>query len=194
LSEVFPSKNGVTKPLNFICKNPSLWSLSFFRSSSLQFQELPTRVHGDTGHDLDNGDVEMNPIQITSSTESVNNTNSALDLNDETLISNGLPSENSQRYIIETVHASEPISDADLRTEPSVRVSNLRKTFSGCIAVNHLSIDLYENQIFALLGHNGAGKVNTFFILPLLCLTYTCLSTCLCSDNAYKYVDWTHSI
>jgi ABC-type multidrug transport system ATPase subunit len=28
------------------------------------------------------------------------------------------------------------------------------------MVVDHLSFDMYENQIFALLGHNGAGKVS----------------------------------
>jgi ABC-type polysaccharide/polyol phosphate transport system ATPase subunit len=43
---------------------------------------------------------------------------------------------------------------------PTVVISHLRKTFSsGQKAVNDLSFNMYENQIFALLGHNGAGKV-----------------------------------
>jgi ABC-type multidrug transport system ATPase subunit len=42
---------------------------------------------------------------------------------------------------------------------PTVIVNNLRKTFSGQVAVDDLSFNMYQNQIFALLGHNGAGKV-----------------------------------
>jgi ABC-type multidrug transport system fused ATPase/permease subunit len=45
---------------------------------------------------------------------------------------------------------------------PSVIVKNLRKTFGGSFkAVNGLNFKMYENQIFALLGHNGAGKVSS---------------------------------
>eukprot|EP01034_Spumella_vulgaris_P044289 gene44289-55073_t len=42
--------------------------------------------------------------------------------------------------------------------QPSVVVHKMRKTFGSQVSVNDLSFDMYENQIFALLGHNGAGK------------------------------------
>lgn len=42
---------------------------------------------------------------------------------------------------------------------PVIIVNKLRKTFGEQVAVNDLSFKMYENQIFALLGHNGAGKV-----------------------------------
>jgi ABC-type multidrug transport system fused ATPase/permease subunit len=44
---------------------------------------------------------------------------------------------------------------------PTVVVHKLRKTFGQQVSVNDLSFNMYENQIFALLGHNGAGKVAT---------------------------------
>eukprot|EP00958_Prasinococcus_capsulatus_P014562 scaffold1535_cov382-Prasinococcus_capsulatus_cf.AAC.24 len=45
------------------------------------------------------------------------------------------------------------------RTVPiSVHVDGLTKKFGELTAVNNLSIDLHENSITALLGHNGAGK------------------------------------
>jgi ATPase subunit of ABC transporter with duplicated ATPase domains len=49
--------------------------------------------------------------------------------------------------------------DEKLVGSPVVVVKNLRKSFGSNRAVNDLSFKLYENQIFALLGHNGAGKV-----------------------------------
>ena len=33
------------------------------------------------------------------------------------------------------------------------------------MAVDHLSLTLYQNQILALLGHNGAGKTTTVSML-----------------------------
>jgi len=49
---------------------------------------------------------------------------------------------------------------------PTVEVRGLRKTFNLLSmnpfkAVDGLSFDLYEGQIFSLLGHNGAGKTTT---------------------------------
>jgi ABC-type polysaccharide/polyol phosphate transport system ATPase subunit len=42
---------------------------------------------------------------------------------------------------------------------PTVIIQHLRKTFKTFLAVDELNFNMYENQIFALLGHNGAGKV-----------------------------------
>ena len=33
------------------------------------------------------------------------------------------------------------------------------------VAVDHLSVDMYQGDIFALLGHNGAGKTTTLKML-----------------------------
>lgn len=35
----------------------------------------------------------------------------------------------------------------------------------GVMAVNNLSLNLYEGQITAFLGHNGAGKTTTMSVL-----------------------------
>ncbi len=48
---------------------------------------------------------------------------------------------------------------------PTVCVANLVKRFGEQVAVNNLSFDMYENQIFCLLGHNGAGKTTTINML-----------------------------
>jgi ATPase subunit of ABC transporter with duplicated ATPase domains len=58
--------------------------------------------------------------------------------------------------------------------KPTVIVKNLRKTFGSKTVVNDLSFRMYENQIYALLGHNGAGKVSfsichrIFFLIIIL--------------------------
>jgi ABC-type multidrug transport system fused ATPase/permease subunit len=62
-----------------------------------------------------------------------------------------------------------PVEDANesLLGPPTVKVEHLMKTFGTQKAVNNLSFKMYENQIFALLGHNGAGKVNFITIIIL---------------------------
>lgn len=81
--------------------------------------------------------------------------------------------------VSETV-PSEPV-DESLLGRPTVQLTNLKKTFGEQVAVDNLSFDMYENQIFALLGHNGAGKVsktevNIFiyfhFLNPSLCFSF----------------------
>jgi ABC-type lipopolysaccharide export system ATPase subunit len=42
---------------------------------------------------------------------------------------------------------------------PTVIIKKLVKSFGSQLAVNNLSFNMYANQIFCLLGHNGAGKV-----------------------------------
>jgi ATP-binding cassette subfamily A (ABC1) protein 5 len=65
----------------------------------------------------------------------------------------------------------------DLIGAPTIRVHKLKKTFPPSfhsapqVAVNHLSFEMYNNQIFALLGHNGAGKVNA--VCDMNRLTYS---------------------
>ncbi|KAL3632486.1 Phospholipid-transporting ATPase abca1 [Castilleja foliolosa] len=51
----------------------------------------------------------------------------------------------------------------------SIQIRNLHKVYTSkkarCCAVNSLQLTLYENQIVALLGHNGAGKSTTMSML-----------------------------
>jgi len=50
-----------------------------------------------------------------------------------------------------------------------IEIRNLRKVFNGTggkvVAVDGLSLDMYENECFCLIGHNGAGKTTTFNML-----------------------------
>lgn len=48
-----------------------------------------------------------------------------------------------------------------------VNIQNLRKEFNDgdFVAVNNLSLKMYNDNIFVLLGHNGAGKTTTISML-----------------------------
>ena len=46
-----------------------------------------------------------------------------------------------------------------------VQMKHLHKQFKGLVAVNNLSLNVYENEITAFLGHNGAGKTTTMNML-----------------------------
>jgi ABC-type Fe3+/spermidine/putrescine transport system ATPase subunit len=47
---------------------------------------------------------------------------------------------------------------AEANARPLLRVEGLSKRFGGFAAVDHLSLDVYEGEFFALLGPSGCGK------------------------------------
>ena len=49
-----------------------------------------------------------------------------------------------------------------------IRVQNLVKTFGNFTAVNDVSFEVGEGEIFAFLGPNGAGKTTTIKMLTTL--------------------------
>jgi ATP-binding cassette, subfamily A (ABC1), member 3 len=56
--------------------------------------------------------------------------------------------------------------DERLKAGDCLQIKDLKKTFDdGKVAVDGLNLNLYNNEIFALLGHNGAGKSTTISIL-----------------------------
>ncbi|GAB6053437.1 ABC transporter ATP-binding protein [Magnetospira thiophila] len=50
----------------------------------------------------------------------------------------------------------EPWKDPQAR--PFIRIENVAKVFDGEIAVNDLSLDIYQGELFSLLGGSGCGK------------------------------------
>ncbi|KAK7235214.1 ABC transporter [Aureococcus anophagefferens] len=48
---------------------------------------------------------------------------------------------------------------------PTVRLAGLRKCFGAHVAVRSLTFDMYDGEIFSLLGHNGAGKSTSINVL-----------------------------
>lgn len=49
--------------------------------------------------------------------------------------------------------------------EQCIQVKNLTKSFSGRKVINDLSFEVYKGEVFALLGHNGAGKSTTIDLI-----------------------------
>ena len=59
----------------------------------------------------------------------------------------------------------ENLKDLERKGE-CLKIRNLKKVYdNGKLAVDGLSLTMYEGQIFALLGHNGAGKTTTISML-----------------------------
>lgn len=68
------------------------------------------------------------------------------------------PNETENHKLDSRVFEPEPVS-----LQPSIRIQNVSKSFRTLTlgkktAVDNLSLNIYENQLTVLLGHNGAGK------------------------------------
>jgi ABC-2 type transport system ATP-binding protein len=71
---------------------------------------------------------------------------------------------NSEENIIVTQAEGEEL----LEKRVMIEVKNLTKKFNGFTAVDHISFDVKESEIFGLLGPNGAGKTTTIRMLSTL--------------------------
>ncbi|NVM52099.1 MAG: ATP-binding cassette domain-containing protein [Candidatus Helarchaeota archaeon] len=49
-----------------------------------------------------------------------------------------------------------------------IEIENLTRRFKDLVAVDDLSLDIYENEIFGLLGPNGAGKTTLIYMLATI--------------------------
>ncbi len=73
----------------------------------------------------------------------------------------------------DTHHAASPLRSIrpdhdDTRMPPSVRVANLTRRFGEITAVDDVSFEVGEAEIFGFLGPNGAGKTTTISMLCTL--------------------------
>ena len=50
----------------------------------------------------------------------------------------------------------------------AIKINNLRKEYKDIVAVDNLNLEIYEGELFSLLGVNGAGKTTTIKMLSTL--------------------------
>ncbi len=55
-------------------------------------------------------------------------------------------------------------------TTPAILTQNLTRIFKDCLAVDKLTLEVKQGEIFGFLGHNGAGKTTTINLLTTLLL------------------------
>jgi branched-chain amino acid transport system ATP-binding protein len=57
------------------------------------------------------------------------------------------------------------LKGATAMVDPILKVEGLRKTYSGVVAVDDVSFDIWPNEIHAVIGPNGAGKTTLISLL-----------------------------
>lgn len=86
----------------------------------------------------------------------------------------------------------EPVShelQLQQKENKTILIQNLDKTYpNGKKAVKRLNLEMYEGQIFILLGHNGAGKTTTISMLTGL-LEPTAGRVTICGRNIATDMD-----
>ena len=53
----------------------------------------------------------------------------------------------------------------DPTAKPFIQIENVSKDFDGFIAVNNVSLDIYKEELFAILGGSGCGKTTLLRML-----------------------------
>lgn len=106
-----------------------------------------------------------------------------------------LPSGDNGQDVYDESVPMEPVTEtlrSQAREGTNVEIRGLTKHFGNKTAVNCLNLSMYNGQITGLLGHNGAGKVSSFYFRAkqtrwLLLLTRPCFPW---KDYHHKHVDW----
>jgi ABC-type multidrug transport system ATPase subunit len=79
---------------------------------------------------------------------------------------------------------------SDLNSEKAIVVKNLVKKFEDIVAVNDLSFEVKEGEIFGLLGPNGAGKTTTIKILSGLLTPTSGTATVGYAPNTQQFTNF----
>ena len=151
LQNILPQKFGITQPFYFLFTK-SYWG-----------------CNENNSHKLKNDNNNNNDINDNKNTMIIEINNRIEKYNDEIMNSkyvfhnkriNSNSNDKNNYYFEETKQYENYVTNKDV-----LEIENIKKSFGNKIVLNGLSFKLYRNEIFVLLGHNGAGKTVLLNIL-----------------------------
>ena len=151
LQNVLPQKFGISQPLYFLFTK-EYWGLVYKDSEELieenniknmRFVEIYNNQNDKYNYNIMNSESNLNYKKQKIKNENTNSTD----------IINNDYFEQTKKY--DNYDVNNDVLD----------IKNITKSFGGKIVLNNLSFKLYRNEIFVLLGHNGAGKTVLLNIL-----------------------------
>ena len=137
LNNVLPHDFGIRKPFYFLCTS-EFWCNNRKRKNNKKIEEK-----------LEENEDEQNNDVVTYKTKA-----GILNNEEENLYNNSPNFESEEIYKNRT------------KKDDVLKIRNITKIFGdGKVAVDGVNLNFYKNEIFALLGHNGAGKTTIISML-----------------------------
>ena len=147
LKNVLPQKYGISQPFYFLFTK-SYWGFSETKSSYVNINNNTKKA---TNYKICNEKFYDNNINIINTESNFNHEKQNSTIQDDVI---------NNDYFEET----KKYENYDINSD-YLEIKNIKKSFGTKLVLNNLSLKLYKNEIFVLLGHNGAGKTVLLNIL-----------------------------
>ena len=165
LHNVLPQKYGINYPLNFLFTK-SYWGFDTNYSINnpiIKIQEVNKNninINNNINNNLELIKINNNPRNIFSNNNLLLTTKSNSNIKKSISLSTISIEKTPNEYFQTTKGYINNKNNNDI-----LEIKNIRKSFEHKLVLNNLSFNLYRNEIFVLLGHNGAGKTVLLNIL-----------------------------
>ena len=165
LQNIISHEFGISRPVYFLCTK-KYWGCGGSSRNKTQMgnKELLASGGSNSGKQYGNKDNNAELLNIRSNVQMIPDSK----LNEQVYMLNKHSQQQQQctTATYENYFQNENLYSDKTNPKDCLRIMNLRKEFDdGKVAVKNVNINLYKDEIFALLGHNGAGKSTTISML-----------------------------
>ena len=161
LHNVLPQKYGINHPLNFLFTK-TYWGFDTkdgINNTNIKIQEEYNINNNKINNNFELIKINNNPRNNINNNNLLLTTKSNSNMKKSISISTISTEKNPNEYF-QTTKGYLNNNNNDI-----LKIKNIKKSFKDKLVLNNLSFNLYRNEIFVLLGHNGAGKTVLLNIL-----------------------------